>query len=94
MDTHSPFDHQPSSHPKGTLRRYRVMLHYVTGMGLLFIVHVLRELTRYGEAEAMSRMWEAYHRGHALILTTHLERAELYQEQFHERGILTSIEPA
>ena len=96
MDTHSSFD-SSDSHPShsrpGMLPRYRVMLHYVNGMGLLFIVHVLRELTRYGEAEAMSRMWEAYHHGNALILTTHLERAELYQEQFLERGLTISIEP-
>lgn len=100
MDMHSSFDPSPFDssdrsqlHRPGPLPRYRVMLHYATGMGLLFIVHVLRELTRYGEAEAMSRMWEAYHHGNALILTTHLERAELYQEQFLERGLLTSIEP-
>lgn len=73
--------------------RFHVVLHHAADMGLLFVVQVLRELTRYGEAEAMSRMWEAYHRGRALVLVTHLERAELYVEQFADRGLIASIEP-
>lgn len=80
--------------PRRTLPRCRVVLHRTTDKGLLFVVNVLRELTRFGEAEAMSRMWEAYHRGRSLVLETHLERAELYVEQFRDRGLLASIEPA
>jgi ATP-dependent Clp protease adapter protein ClpS len=71
-----------------------VVLHRAADKGLLFVVRVLRELTRYAEAEAMSRMWEAHHRGRALVLVTHLERAELYVEQFADRGLTASIEPA
>ena len=82
---------QPS---RPTLPRCRVVLHRTTDMGLLFVVNVLRELTRFGEAEAMNRMWEAYHRGRSLVLETHQERAELYVEQFADRGLLASIEPA
>ena len=77
-----------------TLPRHRVVLHRTTDKGLLFVVNVLRELTRFGEAEAMSRMWEAYHRGKSLVLETHLERAELYVEQFQAHGLHASIEPA
>ena len=80
--------------PRQTLPRYRVVLHRTPDRGLLFVVNVLRELTRFGEAESMSRMWEAYHRGRALVLETHRERAELYVEQFADRGLLASIEPA
>jgi ATP-dependent Clp protease adapter protein ClpS len=71
-----------------------VVLHRAADKGLLFVVAVLRELTRFGEAEAMSRMWEAYHSGRAVILATHFERAELYVEQFAARGLTASIEPA
>jgi ATP-dependent Clp protease adapter protein ClpS len=63
-------------------------------MGLLFVVGVLRKLTRFGEAEAMTRMWEAYHRGRSPVVETHLERAELYVEQFADHGLRASIEPA
>jgi ATP-dependent Clp protease adaptor protein ClpS len=82
----------PESLP--TLLPYRVVLHRVAGQGLLHVAAALRELTRFGEAEAMARMWQAHHDGRALILQTHLERAELYREQFAERGLSVSIEPA
>src|SRR5262249_20855254 len=77
-----------------TLARYCVVLHRAADISLLFVIGVLRELTRFGEAEAETRMWEAYHRGRALVLVTHLERAELYVEQFADRGLRASIEPA
>lgn len=80
--------------PTRPITRYHVVLHRAADRGLLFVVRVLRELTRFGEAEAESRMWEAHHRGRALVLVTHLERAELYVEQFADRGLLASIEPA
>jgi ATP-dependent Clp protease adapter protein ClpS len=57
------------------------------------VVRVVMEVTRFGSAEAEFRMWEAYHRGRAAVLVTHLERAELYVEQFAARGLLVSIEP-
>ena len=84
----------PSQPTRPQASRYRVVLHRAADRGLLFVVRVLRELTRFGEAEAESRMWEAYHRGRASVLVTHLERAELYVEQFADRGLLASIEPA
>jgi hypoxanthine-guanine phosphoribosyltransferase len=33
------------------------------------------------------------HRGRSLVLVTHLERAELYVEQFADRGLFATIEP-
>jgi len=84
----------PFSEPPPSLLRYRVVLHRVAGQGLLCVAAALRELTRFGEAEAMSRMWQAHHSGRSLVLETHLERAELYVEQFTAKGLATSIEPA
>ncbi len=85
---HRPFEDLP------TLVRYRVVLHRVADQGLLVVAAALRELTHFGEAEAMSRMWQAHHTGRSLVLETHLERAELYVEQFTAKGLSTSIEPA
>lgn len=59
----------------------------------MFVVRAVMELTRFGTAEAEFRMWEAHHRGRCVVLVTHLERAELYVEQFRERGLSASIEP-
>jgi ATP-dependent Clp protease adapter protein ClpS len=39
-------------------------------------------------------MMEAHTTGVALVLTTHRERAELYQEQFKSRRLTVTIEPA
>src|SRR5262245_58137590 len=74
--------------------RYKVLLHRTTDKELMFVVKAVMELTRYGSAEAEFRMWEAYHRGRSLVLVTHLERAELYVEQFADRGLFATIEPA
>jgi ATP-dependent Clp protease adapter protein ClpS len=95
MSSRPPHRRTPSDPPaSGPCRRFNVVLHRATDKGLIFVVRVLRELTRFGEAEAESRMWEAYHRGRALVLVTHFERAELYVEQFADRGLTASIEPA
>lgn len=88
---------RPNFNPSAVQRylpRYKVVLHRAVDKGLLFVVEVVRELTRFAEAEAMSRMWESHHHGRALVLVTHLERAELYVEQFADHGLTASIEPA
>ncbi len=73
--------------------RFKVVLHRATVKDLMFVARALMDLIRFGSAEAEFRMWEAYHRGHALVLVTHLERAELFVEQFADRGLNASIEP-
>jgi ATP-dependent Clp protease adapter protein ClpS len=59
----------------------------------MFVAKVVMELTRFGTAEAEYRMWEAHHRGQSLVLVTHLERAELFVEQFAHHGLAATIEP-
>ncbi len=75
-------------------RRFKVVLHKTADKELMFVARVLMELTRFGTAEAEYRMWEAHHRGRSLVLVTHLERAELFVEQFADRGLSATIEPA
>jgi ATP-dependent Clp protease adaptor protein ClpS len=77
-----------------TLPLYHVILHRASDHGLLLVIQVLRELTRFAETEARTRMWEAYHWGQAIVLATHKERAELFVEQFMDRGLTATIEPA
>jgi ATP-dependent Clp protease adapter protein ClpS len=64
------------------------------GSELLPVVRAIMELTRYCREEATYRMWQAYHGGHSVLLTTHRERAELLAEQFSERGLRVTIESA
>ena len=75
------------------IRRFRVVLHRAAERDLMFVARVVMELTRFGSAEAEFRMWEAYHRGRSLVIVTHLERAELFVEQFASRGLPATIEP-
>jgi len=75
------------------ITRYRVCLHRAVDKELMFVARAVMELTRFGSAEAEYRMWEAHHRGRSVVLVTHLERAELFVEQFADRGLAASIEP-
>jgi len=77
----------------GQLPRYRLVLHHDAEMELMFIVRTIMELTRFCRAEATHKMWEAYHCGRSILLITYKERAELYAEQFTEKGLKVSIEP-
>ena len=77
-----------------SLAPYNVILHRDHEQSLLFIVRVIMELTRFYKAEATNRMWEAYHIGRAVILATHLERAELFAEAFRQRGLRVTVEEA
>jgi ATP-dependent Clp protease adapter protein ClpS len=74
--------------------RYKVLLHNAAHKELMFVARAVMEVTRFGSAEAEYRMWEAHHRGTSLVVVTHLERAELFVEQFADRGLFASIEPA
>ena len=74
-------------------RRFRVVLHRAADKDLMFVARVVMELTHFGTAEAEFRMWEAYHLGRSLVVVTHLERAELFVEQFADRGLPATIEP-
>ncbi len=75
-------------------RRFRVVLHRTAATDLMLVARAVMEVTRFGSAEAEYRMWEAHHRGRSLVIVTHLERAELFVEQFADRGLPASIEPA
>jgi ATP-dependent Clp protease adapter protein ClpS len=80
--------------PRRDLPRYRVVLHRDPLQDLMFVVRSVMELTRFPRAEATHKMWEAHHRGRSVLLTTYLERAELYVEQFASKGLTVSVEPA
>jgi ATP-dependent Clp protease adapter protein ClpS len=77
-----------------SLPRYKVVLHSNPTLDLMFVVRSVMELTRFPRAEATHKMWEAHHHGRSVLLTTYLERAELYVEQFASKGLDTSVEPA
>jgi ATP-dependent Clp protease adapter protein ClpS len=79
--------------PRRQLPRYKVVLHGDLLNDLMFVVRSVMELTRFPRAKATHKMWEAHHLGRSVLLTTYRERAELYVEQFADRGLTVSIEP-
>ena len=80
--------------PPRQLPRYKVVLLQDAINDLMFIVRTVMELTRFCRAEATHKMWEAHHCGRSVLLSTWLERAELYVEQFASRNLRVVIEPA
>ena len=83
----------PPAPSRKQLPRYKVVL-LQTGLNdLMFVVRCVMELMRYPRAEATHKMWETHHCGRSVLLTTYLERAELFVEQFAERGLSVTLEP-
>ena len=84
----------PKHKPPQMLPPWKVLLHNDDKNEMMFVVATIVELTPLNQQEAQNRMKEADDTGVALILTTHKERAELYQEQFTSKGLVVTIEPA
>ena len=85
---------KPKLPPTKPLPLWKVLLHNDDKNDMGFVVTSIVELTPLNEQEAVVRMKEADETGVALLLTTHKERAELYQEQFQSKGLTVTIEPA
>jgi ATP-dependent Clp protease adapter protein ClpS len=80
--------------PPEPLPPWKVLLHNDDKNDILFVVQTVMELTPLKEQEAQIRTVEAHKTGVALLLVTHKERAELYQDQFASKGLIVTIEPA
>jgi ATP-dependent Clp protease adapter protein ClpS len=76
------------------LPRYRVILLREGINDIMLVVRTVMELTHFCRTEATHKMWEAHHVGRSILLTTYRERAELYVEQFTDRGVAVTLEPA
>jgi ATP-dependent Clp protease adaptor protein ClpS len=85
---------QPKRKPPQPLPPWKVLLHNDDKNDILFVVKTITELTPLNEQDAKLRTVEANDTGVALLLTTHKERAELYQEQFQSKGLIVTVEPA
>lgn len=84
----------PRRKPPQPLPPWKVLLHNDDKNSMDYVVATITQLTTLNEQDAELRMKEADRTGVALLLTTHKERAELYQEQFTSKGLVVTIEPA
>ena len=84
----------PRKKPPQPLPPWKVLLHNDDKNTYDYVVSTITQLTSLNEQDAVLRTVEADKTGIALLLTTHKERAELYQEQFTSKGLVVTIEPA
>lgn len=79
--------------PPGFLRQWKVLLHNDDKNTKQYAFESLLEVTPLKENEAKVCIKEVEESGVGLVLTTHKERAELYQEQLESKGLVSTIEP-
>ncbi|MEM8874115.1 MAG: ATP-dependent Clp protease adaptor ClpS [Planctomycetota bacterium] len=84
----------PKKRPPGMLPPWKVLLHNDDSNDIEYVIDTVLGLTPLKEQEATLRTIEAHKQGVALLLVTHKERAELYEDQFKSKGLTVSIEPA
>lgn len=77
-----------------TLKQFCVVLHDDEHVEMTYVVRSIVELTPLSAPMARDAMLLAHEHGSATMLVTHLERAELYQEQFTAKGLTVTIEAA
>lgn len=80
--------------PTGQLPQFRVLLHNDDVNDPMFVIGAVVELAPLTKEQAVLVVLEAESTGVGLVLVTHKERAELYQDQFTSKGLTVTIEPA
>ena len=83
----------PSKTSPKPLPRYKLLLHNDDVNTVERVIGVIVRLTPLETKQAVQKTLEAHEAGIALLLVTHRERAELYQQQFTSAKITTTIEP-
>ena len=83
----------PVRQPPKPLPQYKVLLHNDDVNDVLYVIGTIVELTPLDVDQAKQRTIEADKTGVSLLLITHKERAELYQEQFTSKQLTVTIEP-
>ena len=84
----------PAKAPPQQLPPYKVLLHNDDKNLFEYVIKSICRIVALSLQDAELRATEADKTGVALLLMTHKERAELYQEQFTSAGLTVTIEPA
>lgn len=72
---------------------YKVVLHNDDVNDFGHVIRTILKLTPLEEEEAVLKTLEAHETGHAVLLVTSKERAELYVEQFATFSLTVTCEP-
>lgn len=74
------------------LSQWNVILHNDDSNALDYVVSVILDHLRMSQNEATQKAKDAHDNGKSLLLTTHLERAELIIDQFKKKDIQVTAE--
>ncbi|MCK6455755.1 MAG: ATP-dependent Clp protease adaptor ClpS [Phycisphaerae bacterium] len=85
---------EPGAAKPKQLPPYKVILHNDDVNTFEHVIVTIVQLTALNENDAIQRAVEAHNSGCALLLVTHKERAELYEDQFRSASLTVTIEPA
>ena len=86
-------EERPAPPVPGQLPPYKVLLHNDEVNDFAYVIRTVAKLTPLSVEEALEKTWEAHASGVSLLLVTHLERAELYCEQFASCRLTVTAEP-
>ena len=84
----------PTKRKPKQLPPFKVLLHNDDVNTFEHVIASILKVMSLQPEDAILRTLEAHETGVALLIVTHLERAELYQEQFATFKLTVSIEPA
>jgi ATP-dependent Clp protease adaptor protein ClpS len=76
------------------LDMYKVLLHNAEEPTIIFVVQTIVGIVPMAPQQALTVTMEAHETGVALVTVTHLELAELYQDQFQSKGLTVTLEKA
>lgn len=93
LEKSAPGTKKPDQKSKN-LPPFKVLLHNDDENSFDHVIRTLIELVHLPLREAVVKALEAHDTGVALILVTHLERAELLREQFTSKSLTATIEAA
>ncbi len=77
----------------GQLPPYKVLLHNDDVNDMEHVIMALLKVTPLRMDDAIQKMIEAHNSGLSLLLVTHQELAEMYQEQLTSLSLTVTIEP-
>ncbi|GJM27080.1 MAG: hypothetical protein DHS20C16_34950 [Phycisphaerae bacterium] len=83
----------PSKPKPGLLPPYKVLLHNDDVNEVDHVIVSLLKVTPLNMDDAIEKILEAHNSGLSLLLVTHQELAEMYQEQLTSLSLIVTIEP-
>jgi len=90
-----PNGRPPCSGPRpGPLPLWNVVVHHDEANDVTEVIEQMVALTRIAKDRAINAVLEARRSGRAVLLTTHRERAELYERQLAHGNVTVTLEAA